>query len=141
MAHGGTLPAGGDESEDDVVTRGQPSHAGTDFFHHAGTLVPTDDGQRTGEVTGDEMLVGVAHARCGQLDEHLTLTGRVELDRLDAPVRRVVSHKTAASVCMVSLRRGRLVCVVTYPATACHASFSTAASISPTPGAGTLVAP
>ena len=39
------LPAGGDESEDDVVTGGQPSHAGTDLFHHAGTFMPTDDGQ------------------------------------------------------------------------------------------------
>ncbi len=79
------LPTGGDESEDDVVTGGQPSNAGTDFLHHAGTFVPADDGQRTRQVASYQVLVGVAHARGSQLDQYLTLLWRVELDRLDAP--------------------------------------------------------
>ena len=49
---GRALPAGGHESEDDVVTGGQPSHAGADLFDHAGTFMPTDHGQRAREVTG-----------------------------------------------------------------------------------------
>ena len=42
-------------------------------------------GSRERQVTGDEVLVGVAQPRRGELDEHLTSAGRIELDLLDAP--------------------------------------------------------
>ncbi len=76
-------------------------HAGADRFDHPGTLVAADDGERHGHVAGDQVLVGMAHARGRQLDEHLALFGRVELDGLDAPVAWR-SHRTAASVCTVA---------------------------------------
>ena len=86
VAHGRALPAGGDEAEDDVVARLQPGDAGAHLLDHAGALVTPDDGQRDGHVTGDEVLVGVAHARRGELDEHLALLRWVELDGLHAPL-------------------------------------------------------
>src|SRR5690606_13983972 len=41
----------------------------------------------TGEVAGDEVLVGVAHAGGGELHQHLVLLRGIELDLLDAPGR------------------------------------------------------
>ena len=58
-----------------------------DLLDHAGTLVAADDRQLERQVAGHEVLVGVAHARGRQLDEHLAGTGRIELDLLDAPRR------------------------------------------------------
>ena len=68
-----------------MVARDQAGHSGAHLFDHAGALVAADDGKRDGHVTGEQVLVGVAHARGGELDEHLALLGRVELDGLDAP--------------------------------------------------------
>ena len=82
---GRTLPAGRDEAEHDVVARGQAGHTGTHLLDHAGALVAADDGKGDGHVAGEQVLVGVAHARRRQLDEDLALLGRVELDGLDAP--------------------------------------------------------
>ena len=79
--------AGRDEPEHDVVAGRQPADAGADLLHDAGALVAADDRQRERQVAGDEVLVGVAHARRRQLDQHLTGPGRVELDLLDAPRR------------------------------------------------------
>ena len=42
-------------------------------------------GKGDGHVAGEQVLVGVAHARGGELDEDLALLGRVELNGLDAP--------------------------------------------------------
>jgi hypothetical protein len=67
--------AGRDEAEHDVVAGLEPGHAGADRLDDACTLVPTDDGQLEGEVAGDQVLVGVAHARRRELDEDLTLLG------------------------------------------------------------------
>ena len=82
---GGALPAGGDEAEHHVVARGQAGHSGTHLLDHPGALVAADDGQGDGHVTGEQVLVRVAHARRRQLDEDLALLGGVELDGLDAP--------------------------------------------------------
>ena len=90
--------AGRDEAEDDVVAGLQVDHARADLDHLAGTFVAADDrelldAQFGGDlrwhhhVAGDEVLVGVAQARGGQLHQHLALLGRVERDVLDAPVR------------------------------------------------------
>jgi hypothetical protein len=81
----GAAAAGGDEPEHDVIARLQPADALAHLLHHAGALVAADDGQLEGQVTGDEVLVRVAHAGAGELDEHLTRLRRVQLDLLDAP--------------------------------------------------------
>src|SRR6202035_2064806 len=65
--------------------RHQAAHTGTDFFDPAGALMAADDGKGDGHVAGEQVLVGVAHARGGKLDENLALLGRVELNGLDAP--------------------------------------------------------
>ena len=81
----GALPAGGDEAQHHVVAGGQAGDAGTHFLDHPGALVSADDGEGHGHVAGEQVLVGMAHARCRQLDEDLALLRRVELDGLDAP--------------------------------------------------------
>jgi hypothetical protein len=78
-----------DESEDHVVAGLETGDVGTHFHHDAGALVTAD--QRHGrrgarEIAGDEVFVGVAHARCLHLDEHFAGLGRVEFDGLDAPL-------------------------------------------------------
>jgi hypothetical protein len=74
-----------DEPEHDVVAHFEPTDPFTDLFHDAGTLVATDDREFEREVTGDEMLVGVAHARRCELHSHFAGTRVVEFDVLDAP--------------------------------------------------------
>ena len=59
-------------------------------------------GSANGQVAGDQVLVGVAHARRRQLDQHLAGLGRVELDLLDAPVGVSTSHRMAALVFMAN---------------------------------------
>ena len=46
-----------------MVARGQAAHPGTDLLDDAGALVASDDGKGDRHVTGEEVLVGVAHAR------------------------------------------------------------------------------
>ena len=80
-----TATTGRDEAEHDVVAGREPADALADLFDDAGALVATDDRQLERQVTGDEVLVGVAHARRGELDQHLARSGGVEFDVLDAP--------------------------------------------------------
>jgi hypothetical protein len=70
-----------------VVAGSQPADALADLLHDAGTLVAADDRQREGQVARGQVLVAVAHAAGGDLDQHLTLLGWVELDVFDAPGR------------------------------------------------------
>ena len=56
-------------------------------FDHARALVPADAGQSDRHVAGDEVVVGVAHARGVQFDQYLGRLRRVELDGLDGPGR------------------------------------------------------
>jgi hypothetical protein len=80
-------PARRDEPEDDMVAGLQPRHVLTDLLDDPGALVTADDRQLERQVTGDEVLVGVAHAGRGELHHHLTGTRRVELHVLHAPGR------------------------------------------------------
>src|SRR5690606_13831163 len=93
----GAPAAGRDEAEDDVVAGLEGGDAGPDLDHLARALVTTDDRQLLkahhggdlgieDHVAGDEVLIGVAEARSGQLDLDLAGLGIVELDVLDAPV-------------------------------------------------------
>jgi hypothetical protein len=82
-----TTTAARDEAEHDVVARRQPTDAGADFLHHAGTFVAADDRQPERQVAGDEMFVAVAQPRRRELDEHLTRAWRIQFDLLDAPGR------------------------------------------------------
>ncbi len=59
---GRALPASGNESEHDVISGRQAAYAGADLLYRPGPFVPADDGKRTREVAGDQVLVGVAHA-------------------------------------------------------------------------------
>ena len=80
------------------------STPGSDLGHHAGALVATDHREhrvdvedlehlgRGAHVAGAEVLVGVAHAGVGHLDDHLVGTGRIDLDLLDLP--RLVEPRT-----------------------------------------------
>ena len=76
-----------DEPEHDVIAGGQPADPLADLLDDAGALVAADDRQLERQVTGDEVLVRVAHPRGRQLDQHLARAGRVELDLLHAPRR------------------------------------------------------
>ena len=80
-------PARRDEPEHDVVAGGQPADVLADLLDDAGALVAADDRQLEREVTGQQVLVGVAQAGGGDLHQHLTGLGLVELDLLDAPRR------------------------------------------------------
>ena len=104
-------PARRDEPEHDVVADRQPGDLGPDLHDLARALVAADHrelldaqlllrlvGQR--QVTGEQVLVGVAQAGSDQLHQHLASLRRVELDLLDAPVglrlpqdRRVHLHR------------------------------------------------
>ena len=83
---GRAAPARRDETEDHMVARGQPVHAGPDLLDDARSLVASDDRQRERQVAGHEVLVGVAQPGADQPDEDLAVLGRVEVDLLDAPV-------------------------------------------------------
>ena len=85
-AQAGTA-AGGDEAEDDLVAGGEPGDARADLLDDAGALVPADDRQRGGQVTGDDVLVGVAQPAAAELDEDLPLpsAGRARSPRPTSP--------------------------------------------------------
>ena len=71
-----------------------------DLHHDAGALVAADHGGAgvaPGQIAGDEVLVAVAHAGGGELDQHLTVLRRVELDLLDAPRRVEFVQDSSAS--------------------------------------------
>ena len=83
---GRALAARRHEAEHHVVARLQRGDARADLLDDTGALVAADHRQGHGHVARDEVLVGVAHAGRRELDEHLTVLGRVELDGLHAPV-------------------------------------------------------
>ena len=74
-----------DEAEHDVVAGRQPADVLADLLDDAGALVAADDRQLERQVAGHQVLVGVAHAGGGDLHQHLTGLGLVEVDLLDAP--------------------------------------------------------
>ena len=80
---GTALAAGGDEAEDDPVAGGEVGDAGADLLDDARALMPADHRQRGGQVTGDDVLVGMAQAAAAEGDQDLPLLRRVELDLLD----------------------------------------------------------
>jgi hypothetical protein len=85
---GGTTAAGGDESENNVIAWRKPCHPGADFLDDARSFVPPDYriGERTPEITRDQVLVGVAQARSGELDENLAMLGTIEFYWFDTPI-------------------------------------------------------
>jgi len=102
------LPTCGDEPEDDVIPRGQVGYSRAHLLHRSRPFVPTNDGQRNGEITRDQVLIGMAHARCRQPDEHLASPWRVKLNGLDAPIRVCFPQNGRFSLHDV-LRRGLVV--------------------------------
>ena len=76
-------PTGRDEGDGDVVALRHLGHVGPDLGHDARALVPADHGEhrrhahrlehlgRLADVTGAQVLVGVAHARLHHLHPHL----------------------------------------------------------------------
>ena len=76
-----------DEAEHHVVAGREPADTRADLLHDAGALMAADDRQLERQVAGDQVLVAVAHARCGQLDQHLARAWWIELDLFDAPRR------------------------------------------------------
>src|SRR6185437_9537525 len=83
---GPALAAGGDEAEDHPVPGGQARDAGTGFFDDPRALVAADDRYRGGQVTRDEVLVGMADAAAADGDENLSRLRRIQFDLLDRPV-------------------------------------------------------
>jgi hypothetical protein len=63
---------------------------GADLDDDSGTLVAADDGDRRGQVTGADVVVGVAES--GGLEGHqdFALLWRVEVDFFDAPILFVI---------------------------------------------------
>ena len=93
-----------------MVADGERGHAGADLDHRAGALVAADDrelGQAhhlgdlgvEDHVPGDEVLVGVAQARGGQLD--LDLAGLGASSVMSSTLQSACcSHKMAAFIFM-----------------------------------------
>jgi hypothetical protein len=90
LVPGGTrvaAPTGGDEPEHDVVAGGQTGDTGADLLDDPGSLVAPDHGQRQWGVPGDNVLIRMAESRSHQADQDLAVSGWVEVDLLDAPLR------------------------------------------------------
>jgi hypothetical protein len=51
-----------------MVARSKPAHSFTDLLNNASAFVATNNGQSERQITCGEMLVGVAHSRCGDFD-------------------------------------------------------------------------
>jgi len=68
-----------------VVADFEIGHAGADFGDHTRSLVTAEEGEAGRGGTGDDVLVGVAHARRGELDGDLTRARITDLDLLDRP--------------------------------------------------------
>ena len=90
VAHAGltrrTFAARRDEREHDVVAGRDVLHAGADLGDDAGAFVAAEHREaRHRDVAGDEVVVGVAHARRFHLDLDLVLDGITDLDLLDRP--------------------------------------------------------
>src|SRR6202035_2929023 len=88
-AHAGrarpALGAGGHEAEDHPVTGCEAGDTRADLLDDARALVPADHRQRRGQVTGDDVLVGMAKAAAAECDRSLPLPGGDELNLLHPP--------------------------------------------------------
>ena len=73
----------GDPAESDVIADGESGDTGAEFHHDTGALVPEDRRKIDHRVAGDTMPVAVTDARGLHLDQHLTLPGPGERERLD----------------------------------------------------------
>ena len=97
-----------DAGEHDVVAGREPVDALADLQHHAGALVPTDDGQRHRQVAGDRVLVAVAQPGGGELHQHLTRPGGSS--SISSTLHgEPISHKMAAFVFIDPPRNGVVV--------------------------------
>jgi len=90
LAAGRTPPApatGGQKRRDDVIADFEISHARADLFNHPGAFVTVDHRQRKPrQVAGANVVIGVAQSTDGKGDQHLALSGRIEVDLLDTPI-------------------------------------------------------
>ena len=101
-----TLPTSGYETEDHVVAGGEIGHARTDFLDRAGTFMSADDGETSREITGNQVLVGMAHARRRQPDQHLARLGGSS--SIGSTLQSVFcSHRIAASATTPVPSRGQ----------------------------------
>ena len=73
-----------------MVAGCQFAHAWADIKHNAGALMAADDRHRGGQVTGTDVMIGVAQP--GGFERHQNLAGlwRIKVDFFDAPVLFVV---------------------------------------------------
>jgi hypothetical protein len=74
-----------DEAKHHMVAWGQPADAFAHLFNNAGTFVATNDGKSERKVTRCEVLIRVAHARCGNFDQYFTWARCIEFDFFDTP--------------------------------------------------------
>jgi hypothetical protein len=79
-------PAGRQERHHHRIAHLDLGDARADLDDPAGALVPADHRVGDGQIAGHEVLVGVAEPARGQLHQHLTGRGWVELDLLDLPL-------------------------------------------------------
>ena len=86
-----TLAAFGGVKRDHVIARLHAGHAFTHFHDDPGALVAEHDGEEAfGVVAGEREGIGMTNAGMRDLDQHLTLAGRfdVDLDDLEGLARR-----------------------------------------------------
>jgi hypothetical protein len=85
-----------------VIADGQILDALADLGDDPGALVTTQHRiARNGEVTGHQMVVGMAQAGRLQLNGHLTATGIADLDLVDRP--RLVQFPDQRTFCLQRL--------------------------------------
>src|SRR3954447_6234884 len=112
------VPADRDERHHDVIANRESGYAAADFNDGARAFVSADHGEHwcqavlTCDLIGDrhvaleDVVVGVAQACCGHLDENLAGARRIELEILDRPrAAHIMQDRGAASHDRVSLRR------------------------------------
>ncbi len=78
-------PADGDEGQCHVIAWHQAGHAGTDRLDDPGALVPADQRQ-LGTGAEAQVLVRVAQAGVGELDQYFPVARRLDFDVVDFPV-------------------------------------------------------
>ena len=77
----GALPAHCDKRENDVITRSEATHVGTDSFNDARTFVTSDPGiAAVRHIAGNEVLVGMAKARRDISHQQFRALRLVDLD-------------------------------------------------------------
>ena len=69
-----------------MIADGEVFHTRAGFDHDSGTLMPAENGKaRHGDTAGDEVVIGVAHTGCFELDLDLVFAWIADLDFLDRP--------------------------------------------------------